>query len=411
VSATTRRILLADADAFYVAVARLIDPEGAGKATLLIVGGSRESRGVVCSASYETRKFGVRSAMPTAQALKLCPQAMCVPVPRGACSRKSAEIRRVLQRFTPVVEGASIDEWYLDMGGTEQLYEHEPLERTAHRMRDAVRAEVGLSISIGGGTNKLVAKMAVEVAKPKPDNNATGVHIVAPGDEATFLKRFLLAEIPMVGPKFVTRLERAGLRTVNDVLEHPLSELIRWFGDREGQWLHDRVRGIDSGAVEGHGEQKSMSREETFSTDISDDATLERELFALVARVASDLRAELLSARTIRVKIKDADFTIRQAGRTLPEAVVSDRVIYGVARELLHSLRTRRRTAARLIGVALSGLATNPEPPQLALFADATASLETERDRTVARTVDSVRRKFGQDAIGSAQLSKHDDES
>ncbi len=410
-SATPRRILLADADAFYVAVARLIDPEGAGKAVLLIVGGSRESRGVVCSASYETRKFGVRSAMPTAQALKLCPQAMCVPVPRGACSRKSAEIRRVLQRFTPVVEGASIDEWYLDLGGTEQLYDNEPLERTAHRMRDAVRAETGLSISIGGGTNKLVAKMAVEVAKPKPDNNATGVHIVPPGEEATFLKRFLLAEIPMVGPKFVTRLERAGLRTVNDVLEHPLPELIRWFGDREGQWLHDRVRGVDGALVEGHGEQKSMSREETFSADISDDAVLERELFALVARVASDLRSELLSARTIRVKIKDADFTIRQAGRTLTEAVVSDRVIYGVARELLHTLRSRRRTAARLIGIALSSLATNPEPPQLALFDDRAASLETERDRAVARTVDSVRRKFGQDAIGAAQLSKHDDDA
>ena len=409
-SVPARRILLADADAFYVAIARLIDPEGAGKATLLIVGGSRERRGVVCSASYETRKFGVRSAMPTAQALKLCPQAMCVPVPRGACSRKSAEIRSVLQRFTPVVEGASIDEWYLDLGGTEQLYDHETLERTAHRIRDAVRAETSLSISIGGGTNKLVAKMAVEVAKPKPDNQATGVHIVAPGDEATFLRRFLLAEIPLVGPKFVTRLERAGLRTVNDVLEHPLSELIHWFGDREGQWLYDRVRGVDGAPVEGHGEQKSMSREETFSTDISDDATLERELFALAARVASDLRSELLAARTIRVKIKDADFTIRQAGRTLPEAVVSDRVIYGIARELLHTLRSRRRTAARLIGIALSSLATNPEPPQLALFDDRATSLETERDRTVARTVDSVRRKFGQDAIGAAQLSKREDE-
>lgn len=408
--APARRILLADADAFYVAVARLIDPEGAGKAALLIVGGSREQRGVVCSASYETRKFGVRSAMPTAQALKLCPQAMCVPVPRGACSRKSAEIRRVLQRFTPVVEGASIDEWYLDLGGTEQLYENEPLERTAHRIRDAVRKETSLSVSIGGGTNKLVAKMAVEVAKPKPDNNASGVHVVAPGEEATFLKRFLLAEIPLVGPKFVTRLERAGLRTVNDVLEHPLPELIRWFGDREGQWLYDRVRGIDSGSVDGHGEQKSMSREETFSADVSDDATLERELFALTARVASDLRAELLAARTIRVKIKDADFTVRQAGRTLPEAVVSDRVIYGVARELLHTLRSRRRTEARLIGISLSSLATSPEPPQLALFADATASLETERDRTVARTIDVVRAKFGQDAIGAAQLNKHDDE-
>lgn len=405
-----RRILLADADAFYVAVARLVDPDGAGKAPLLIVGGSRESRGVVCSASYETRKFGVRSAMPTAQALKLCPQAMCVPVPRGACSRKSAEIRRVLQKFTPTVEGASIDEWYLDLGGTEQLYDNEPLERTAHRIRGAVREATELSISIGGGTNKLVAKMAVEVAKPKPDNNATGVHIVAPGDESAFLKRFLLAEIPLIGPKFQSRLERAGLRTVTDVLDHPLPELIRWFGDREGQWLWDRVRGIDDTPVEGHGEQKSMSREETFSTDVSDDATLERELFALVARAASDLRSELLSARTIRVKIKDADFTIRQANRTLPEAVVSDRVIYGVARELLHTLRKRRRTPARLIGVALSSLVSNPAPPQLALFEERGASLETERDRTVARTVDVVRRKFGQDAIGAAQLQRPDEE-
>ena len=115
------RILLADADAFYVAVARMVDPEGAGQAKLLIVGGAAESRGVVCSASYETRKFGVRSAMPIARALRLCPNAMCVPVPRKECSRKSAEIRAVLQKFSPVVEGASIDEWYLDLGGTEKL--------------------------------------------------------------------------------------------------------------------------------------------------------------------------------------------------------------------------------------------------------------------------------------------------
>lgn len=409
-SATPRRILLADADAFYVAVARLVDPDGAGKAPLLIVGGSRESRGVVCSASYETRKFGVRSAMSTAQALKLCPQAMCVPVPRGACSRKSAEIRRVLQKFTPLVESASIDEWYLDLDGTEQLYANEPLERTAHRIRDAAREATGLSVSIGGGTNKLVAKMAVEVAKPKPDNKATGVHIVAPGDEAVFLKRFLLAEIPLVGPKFQLRLERAGLRTVNDVLEHPLPELIRWFGDREGQWLWDRVRGIDGSQVEGREEQKSMSREETFPADVSDDAALERELFALVARASSDLRSELLAARTIRVKIRDADFAIRQASRTLPEAVVSDRVIYGIARELLHTLRSRRRTPARLIGIALSSLASNPAPPQLALFEERGASLETERDRTLAQTVDAVRRKFGHDAIGAAQLATHDED-
>ena len=117
-----RRILLADADAFYVAVARMVDPEGAGKAPLLIVGGSRESRGVVCSASWETRKFGVRSAMPISRALRLCPDAMCVPVPRKACSQKHHEIREVLEQYAPIVAGASIDEWYLDMGGTEGVY-------------------------------------------------------------------------------------------------------------------------------------------------------------------------------------------------------------------------------------------------------------------------------------------------
>src|SRR5687767_7349982 len=140
------RILLADADAFYVAVARIVDPEGAGRAELLIVGGTRESRGVVCSASYETRKFGVRSAMPISRALRLCPQAMCVPVPRGVCSRKHREIRAVLDRFSPVVESASIDEWYMDLAGTEALYHNEPLSVTARRIRDAVKEATTLSV-------------------------------------------------------------------------------------------------------------------------------------------------------------------------------------------------------------------------------------------------------------------------
>src|SRR5437588_2965439 len=133
------RILLAEADAFFVGVARLADPEGAGRAPLLIVGGSRDSRGVVCSASYETRKFGVRSAMPISRALRLCPNAMCVPVPRKACSVKSAEIRKVLEQHSPLVEGASIDEWYMDLAGTEGVYHDEPLAETAHRMRSAVQ--------------------------------------------------------------------------------------------------------------------------------------------------------------------------------------------------------------------------------------------------------------------------------
>ena len=158
----TRQILLADADAFYVAVARLMDPEGAGKAPLLIVGGNAKGRGVVTSASYETRAYGVHSAMPTAQALRLCPNATVVPVPRGACSAKSREIRKALQEFTPVVEPASIDEFYLDLTGMSGVYHHRPLADVAAHIRTAVHDATGMWISIGGGTSKLVAKLAAK---------------------------------------------------------------------------------------------------------------------------------------------------------------------------------------------------------------------------------------------------------
>lgn len=400
-----RRILLADADAFFVAVARMVDPEGAGKEPLLIVGGSRESRGVVCSASYETRKFGVRSAMPISQALRLCPTAMCVPVPGKACSRMSGEIRRVLERYAPVVEGTSIDEWYLDLSGTEGVYHHEPLAETAHRMRSAVHTETGISISIGGGTNKLIAKLAVERAKPKL--GADGVHIVPSGTEETFLRTFTLAELPLVGPKFQQRLAALWMTTVPDVLERDLPTLRRLLGEREAEWLWNRVRGISESVVEGGGEAKSISRDETFPHDLRDDKALERELLALVTRAAFDLRRDGLAARTITVRIRDMDFRTRSAQRTLLEPVVSDRVVFGVARQLLAKLRSARRVPARLLGVALSSLGQDPRADQLQLFAaDAGPLAETARDRTLARTVDRVREKFGAKGILPASLTQ-----
>lgn len=405
--ATHRRILLADADAFFVGVARMVDPDGAGKAPLLIVGGSRDSRGVVCSASYETRKFGVRSAMPISRALRLCPDAMCVPVPRRACSEKSAEIRAVLERFAPMVEGASIDEWYMDLGGTEGVYHHEPLADTAQRMREAVRTATGLSVSIGGGTNKLIAKLAVERAKPKPGTGATGVHIVDAGAEGAFLRTFTLADLPMVGPKFQERLATLGMRTVPDVLAHDLPVLRQMLGEREAEWLWARAHGMDDSIVEGGGEAKSISRDETFAQDLRDDADLQRELVALVTRAAFDLRGDGLAARTITVRIRDMDFRTRSAQRTLPEAVVSDRIILKVARELLMKLRIARRVPARLLGVALSSLGHDPGADQLTLFATRNDPLaETERDRVLARTIDRVREKFGATGIRPASLSQ-----
>lgn len=403
---SSRRILLADADAFFVAVARMVDPEGAGKTPLLIVGGTAESRGVVCSASYETRKFGVRSAMPISRALKLCPDALCVPVPRE-CGAKSGEIRAVLERFAPMVEGASVDEWYMDMTGTDAVYHHEPLSVTAHRIRAAVHETTGLTVSIGGGSNKLVAKLAVERAKPKL--GADGVNIVEPGSEGDFLSTFTLAELPMVGPKFQERLTKLGMTTVPDVLKHDMLTLTRWLGEREAEWLWDRVRGISDSDVEIGGEAKSISRDDTFAHDINDDRELERELLALVTRAAFDLRGDGMAARTVTVRIRDMDFKTRSAQRTLPEPVVSDRVIMGVARQLFAKLRKARRVPARLLGVGLSSFTHDPKAGQLALFEAAKAIdplAETDKDRAVARTVDKVRERFGAKGIMPAGLTR-----
>jgi DNA polymerase-4 len=395
-----RRILLIDADAFFVAVARLVDPDGAGKAPLLIVGGAPGSRGVVCSASYETRRFGVRSAMPISRALRLCPDALCVPVPRGACSRKHHEIRGVLDRFAPAVQAASIDEWYLDLEGTDALYRGAPLEEIAHRVRDAVCAETGLTVSIGGGTSKLVAKLAVEKAKPK--TGATGVHIVPPGAELEFMRQHVLADIPGIGPKTTVRLAERGLRTVNDVLALDDAALSRLVGESDAHWLAERVRGVDHGEVAEREEARSISRDETFDVDINDDVLLEGELTELVSRAGADLRADELETRTITVRIRDADFRTRQASRTVDEALASDRALFAVARELLRKLRADRRAPARLLGVGLSNF-TEPPAKQLGLFDAPRAPMETEKDRELSRAVDAVRARFGRDAIGAGR--------
>lgn len=395
-TAFIRRILLVDADAFFVAVARMVDPEGAGRAPLLIVGGAAGSRGVVCSASYETRAFGVRSAMPISRALRLCPEAMCVPVPRGACSRMHRAIRAILERFSPVVQAASIDEWYLDLAGTESLYEDAPLEDLAHRIRDAVRAETSLSVSIGGGTSKLVAKLAVERAKPR--SGATGVHVVAPGEELAFMRQLTLADIPGIGPKTTARLAERGLRRVEDVLALDDAALARLVGPRDAGWLADRVRGEDEAEVEERDVARSISRDETFHADIHDDLLLEGELTELVGRAAADLRSEGLTARTITVRIRDTDFTTRQASRTMDEALSSDRALFAIARPLLQKLRKARRMPARLLGVQLSNF-TAPAARQLALFEAGGPPLETRKDVEVARAMDAVRARFGRDAI------------
>ena len=187
------------------------------------------------------------------------------------------------------------------------------------------------------------------------------------------------------------------------MLRHDLETLVRWLGEREGTWLYERVRGIDDGLVEPNREAKSVSRDETFATDIVQDEALEAKLLALADRAAADIREAGLLARTVTVKLRDADFTTRQASRTLPEPVQSDRAVYSVARELLARLRRARRVPARLLGVSLSQLVRPDAAAQLSLLGPATTGVETERDRVIARVMDEVREKFGPDALGRAR--------
>ncbi len=386
------RILLVDCDVFFVQVARQEDPAGAGKAPLLVVGGSPSGRGVVTSADYPVREFGVRSGMPMARALELCPRATVVPVPREACRRRSRQIRIVLQEMAPVVQAASIDEFYLDMTGTERLYAGESLEETAHRIRKRVLERTGTSVSVGGGTVRLVAKLAVERGKPG------GVHVVPPGREAAFLREHPLARIPGVGPSLLGQLEAKGIRTVEELLPVDQEWLRRWFGPTRGRWLWERIRGIDPSPVEADPDRKSISSERTFPSDIEGDAVLRRHLQRLSMEVGRVLREKGMRARTVTVKLRDADFTTRQGSRTLPEPVQSDRAIYRTADDLLGDLRERRRAPARLLGVGVSSLEEGPGTRQLSLL-DEEAGLESDRDRTLARTTDELRRRFGPDAV------------
>jgi DNA polymerase-4 len=371
---------------------RLQDPGGAGRGPLLLVCGSPQARGVVTSASYEVREYGVRSGMPMARALRLCPAARRVPVPRGACARKHREIRAVLDRFVPVVEAASIDEFYLDLSGTERVYQGRPLAEVATLIRDAVLSETRIQISIGGGVNRWIAKLAVRRAKP------AGVFVVAEGEEPEFMQTLPLAALPGVGPRFQERLRAYGFTQVAELLCVERSRLHDWFGESAGDWLFERVRGLDRTPVASHGAQKSISRDETFARDIAADDALATELLQLVVRAGRDLRADQLRARTVTVRIRDADFTTRQASRTLDQQIESDRAIYQAALPLLTRLRRRRPVPARLLGVSLSGLGAAGEPAQLALF-EQTHRLESERDRRVARVMDAVRGRFGARAL------------
>lgn len=381
----------------FVQCAVMADPAALADEPLILVGGRPEQRGVVASASYGCRAYGVRSAMPMATALRLCPDAVVVPVPRETVRAKSQELRRVLEAWAPVAAMASVDEAYLDLSGTEALYRHEPLGATARRIQHDVKLRTGLDVSLGGGTNRLVAKLATSFAKPR------GVFIVEAGAEEEFVGRLEIGDLIGVGPALREALRSRGVSSMQALRALEVSTMAGWWGEDRARWLWRRCRGIDSTPVAEDDVTKSVSSETTFARDVGALEKLEEALLAQTVDAAASLRRKGLYARTVTVKLRDADFRDRSRSRTLDEAVQTEKAIFRIARELLRDLRRQRDVSARLIGVALTNLSEVGESAQGVLL-DVAPPVESDRDRAVARAADRLRARFGSAALQPGRL-------
>jgi DNA polymerase-4 len=380
------RILHVDLDAFFVEVCRQRHPELRG-VELLVVGGRRDRRGVVQSASYGARKYGIHAGMPIAQAVRLCPAATFFQGSFIYYRDASRAVRAVLQRFSPTVVMASLDEAYLDFAGTDRLYPVSLLP-VAERIRDTVRDETGLDCSIGIGPNRMVAKMASDCAKPR------GLMEVRAGWEEGFLAGLPLSALPGVGPKTAARWAALGLRDVYQVQrmdEAALADLLG--GDARG--LKRRAHGHGGSTLRGERLPKSVSRETTLARDLRDPEELEAILSLLTARVAGQLREEQLVGRTVALKLRHDDFRTVTRRRTLETATDLDAELYDAARSLFREAFEevrRRNRGVRLIGVAATNLGVAAE-------ADLFEPPERQRLRELSAAVDKVRGKYGFGAV------------
>lgn len=384
-----RWIMHIDMDAFFASIEQLDNPQLQGKP--VVVGSG--TRSVVCAASYEVRRFGVHSAMPIATARKLCPHAVFVPVRHQRYREVSRQIMGILERFSPTVEQASIDEAYLDATGLERLFG--PLERMAQAIKKSVHKESGgLTCSVGLAPIKFLAKIASDINKPD------GLYILSPAAMPDFLARLPVERIPGVGAHFRKKLMELGVKTGQDVLRYPQEFWERHLG-KAGLMLHQRAQGIDERSVEPRGPQKSDSAECTFEQDSHDPTFLKNQLFVLVERVGASLRSKKLAGRTITLKIKYADFQQHTRSHTLPQRTAATETIFQEACALLDSLKLERRV--RLIGVAVSNFEERSAQLLLPLAED-TSHKDEKRRMKLDMTLDTLHARFGNRAVMRGRL-------
>ncbi len=389
VAVTTRErppepILHVDLDAFYASVAVLKDPSLKGKP--VIVGGTG-SRGVVTSASYEARAYGVRSAMPSVRARRLCPEGIFLPPDFEAYRVHSNRFREILLAHTPLVEPISLDEAFLDVGGATLLF-GSPVA-IAEKIRTDVAGEIGVTCSVGIAPTKFVAKLASDGCKPD------GLLLVPAGGVAAYLEPLPVGRLWGVGEKTAELLGRLAIRTVGDLGRTPEPILERLIGAAAASHLGSLARGIDDRRVEPYEQPKSIGHEETFDRDLDDEEEILRELLALSGKVGARLREDGYRARTVTLKVRLANFTTLTRSRTHADATDLGGELHRTVAELYRNLPGERRRV-RLLGVQAAGL-ISAGAHQLAL-------LRSERWGDVERTVDRIERRFGTGAAGRASL-------
>ena len=380
-----RAILHVDMDAFYASVEQRDNPELRGKP--VVVGGG-SNRGVVAAASYEVRKFGVRSAMPMSEATRRCPQLIRVAPRMSHYKDVSSQIFEIFRGYTPLVEGLSLDEAFLDVTGSRALHGSGP--HIAQSIKNAIREKTQLAASVGVAENKLVAKIASDLDKPD------GLAIVTSENCRETLDPLPVQVIPGIGRQTLSRLHAVNIKTISDLrlaADHDLEPIFGRFTQR----TRDRASGIDSRPVVSDREEKSVSAEETFDVDLSDRSRMDRELLALAETTAKRLRKSNLQAGTIQVKIRQSDFQTFTRQKSLRPPTNNTEQIYGMARELLTAwLESNPDARIRLLGVGSSKLSP---AEQRDLFDFAGDSAQDGVDKAL----DDIQDRFGTASVGRAR--------
>jgi DNA polymerase-4 len=384
-------IVHVDLDQFYAAVEILDFPELKGKP--VIVGGRPDSRGVVSTASYEARVFGVRSAMPSAQAARLCPQAIWRTPRMSRYAEKSREIRTVFERYTDQIEPLSLDEAFLDLAGSLKLFGS--AEKIGRRIKDEIFKETGLVASVGVAENKFLAKIASDLQKPN------GFVVIPPGRESAEKVLFPLpvSRLWGVGPKTGEQLTKSGITTIADLAAADPAWLARRLGNDAAEHLQRLAHGVDARDVESGARSKSIGRENTFAQDLRNREDMERELLAFADEVAARLRSERIKCRGVTLKVKFADFTRISRALMLEDATDLSEPLYQAVKTMLRDRVDFKGKGVRLLGLAATHLESAGRAAQ-SLFPDANA----ERQTRAAQAIDKLRSKFGDSAITFGRL-------